>query len=103
MFKKIVLIPCLIYTISFSKEITSYDIDPSLRGVALGTFLSYQRAKRVVKKLPDFDIYIKQTTTTRKTIFRAFCPEYRKREPEKQIEKDKVHDPFCIYHIKIKG
>ena len=85
--KKIVLILCLCYASLFSDIIESSKIDISKKGIALGTFVSLNRAKLLAKKFDAFDIYIKKTTTTAIPYYVVFAVNIPK-ELQKSTLKD---------------
>jgi TolA-binding protein len=62
----------------FASIVKPIEIDISKKGIALGTFLAYNRALNLAKKFPQYDIYIKKTTTTVQPYYVVFIVNIQK-------------------------
>ena len=87
--KKLILIICLFYSSLFSLEIKSSDIDVTKKGIALGTYLSLNRAQNLANKFTTYSIYIKKTTTTIKPYFVVYAVNINKKDKYIVINKIK--------------
>ena len=78
--KKFIVVLCLFYTYLSATQVNSRDVDANKKGIALATYLSLNKAQQLANKFPDNDIYIKQTTTTKKPYFVVFVVNIQKKE-----------------------
>ena len=91
--KKIFLILCLFYAYLNGSLIESHNIDTSKKGIALGTYVSLNRATILANKFPNYDIYIKQTTTTKKPYFVVFAVNIEKKDQKSILKNIKKQLP----------
>ena len=87
--KKIILIICLFYSSLFSYEIKSSDIDVTKKGIALGVYLSLNRAQLLAEKLPEYAIYIKKPSSPLKPYFVVYTVNINKGEEYNLLKKIK--------------
>ena len=85
--KKLLIISFLSFTVLNSKIIDSNRIDPNLKAITLASYLNVDRAKKLASKFPNYDIYIKATTTTKKQYFVVFCVNIKKSNLYKDLKK----------------
>jgi len=78
--KSLILITCLFYSSLFSFEIKSSDIDITKKGIALGTYLSLNRAQLLVEKFPSFSLYIKKPSSKIKSYFVVYAVNIEKKD-----------------------
>ena len=71
--KKFIIVLCLFYTYLSATHIQSHEISTNKKGIALGTYISLNQAQKLANKFPHYDIFIKQTTTTKKPYFVVFA------------------------------
>ncbi|MEA3498388.1 MAG: tetratricopeptide repeat protein [Campylobacterota bacterium] len=78
--KRLTVAACLVCTSLYSSEIKPSQIDISKKGIALGTFKTLKKAKKVARGYFKYDIYIKQTTTTKRPYFVIYAVNINKIE-----------------------
>ena len=87
--KILILITCLFCSSLFSFEIKSSDIDVTKKGIALGTYLSLNRAQLLANKFPSYSLYIKKTSSKTKPYFVVYAVNIEKKDSYRLLTKTK--------------